>query len=358
VKAGETGFNDSAWQVTGTITVTNPNDWESITPTSIGDAINNGGLCVVGTLSPSTLGMKGSGNDVGTANYTCTYTSAPSPSAFTNTATAYWDSAAAFTQNVSGSGTATGAFGSPTTRIKQTVNVTDSLQGPLGTLMATDTTPYATATYPYTRTVTLPAAFSCANVNNTATITQTGQFASATVKLCGTVVGALTMGFWQNNNGQAIITGGSSTGGVCNSGTWLRNFAPFQDLSATATCKQVATYVYGIIKLANAGGATMNAMLKSQMLATSLDVYFSDATLGGNKIGAPAALGGVLINLTNINNSGQNVSAAFGGAGSTTILQMITYSASQSGAGGTPWYGTSKATQGLAEVAFDDINNL
>ena len=67
----------------------------------------------------------------------------------------------------------------------------------------------------------------CQEYDNTATITQTGP-----------------MGFWQNKNGQGIVTGGASTGGVCNSGTWLRQFNPFQDLSASATCAQVATYVY------------------------------------------------------------------------------------------------------------------
>ncbi len=44
----------------------------------------------------------------------------------------------------------------------------------------------------------------------------------------------------------------------------------------------------------------MNAMLKAQMLATALDVYFSDPALGGNKIGAPAPIGGFAIDLTMI----------------------------------------------------------
>src|SRR5206468_10215023 len=107
----------------------------------------------------------------------------------------------------------------------------------------------------------------------------------------------LTMGFWQNKNGQRIITG-QVAAGVCPSATWLRQYAPFQDLSATATCAQVGTYVTNIIKAANASGAAMNAMLKAQMLATALDVYFSSAA-GGNKIGA-VALGGVQIDLTHV----------------------------------------------------------
>ena len=114
----------------------------------------------------------------------------------------------------------------------------------------------------------------------------------------------------------------------------------------------------------------MNAQLKAQMLATALDVYFSDATLGGNKIAAPTALGAVKIDLTQVctitDNSGgsgscagvlQNVTAAFGGVTSKTISSMLTYAASQSNVGGVTWYGNVKATQALAKNVFDAINN-
>jgi hypothetical protein len=47
---------------------------------------------------------------------------------------------------------------------------------------------------------------------------------------------------------------------------------------------------------ANASGASMNAILKAQMLSTALDVYFGTPSLGGNKIGAATPLGGVKIN--------------------------------------------------------------
>ena len=40
-----------------------------------------------------------------------------------------------------------------------------------------------------------------------------------------------------------------------------------------------------------------------------------------------------------------------------TVLQMLTYAAGQSSAGGSTWYGNVKATQGLAKDAFDAINN-
>src|SRR5262249_56576941 len=99
---------------------------------------------------------------------------------------------------------------------------------------------------------------------------------------------------------------------------------------------QVATYVYNVIKAATCGGSTCNAMLKAQMLATALDVYFSDPALGGNKIGAPAPIGGVGIDLTlickMIDSSGgsatcsgsfENVSSAFGGATRMTVMDLL-----------------------------------
>jgi hypothetical protein len=50
--------------------------------------------------------------------------------------------------------------------------------------------------------------------------------------------------------------------------------------------------VYNLIKAAvcTSAGKTCNSMLKAQMLATTLDVYFSDPSLGGNRISdqAPA----------------------------------------------------------------------
>src|SRR5262249_8761854 len=146
-------------------------------------------------------------------------------------------------------------------------------------------------------------------------------------------------------------------------------YAPFQDLSSTATCVQVSNYVYGIIKAANASGTSMNPMLKAQMLATALDVYFSDPALGGNQIKATKPLGGVKIDLTKVckmsdsssggtcSGSYQNASSAFGGATCLTVAQMLTYAASQSNSGGSTWYGNVKTTQGLAKDAFDAFNN-
>ena len=377
VTAAQTGVTDSGWAATGTITVTNPNDWQDVT-VDVTDAVDNGGTCTV-SGGTSVVVAKSSSRDL---TYSCTWASAPTPASGTNTATATWDAAAAHTPKGAASGSAGVSFSTPTTTVNRTVTVTDAFNGgtaaTLGTATATDTAPFTSKAFAYSRTIAVPA-YDCQSYPNTAKITETGASAAQTVKLCGPArTGALTIGFWQNKNGQGIVTGGSSTSGVCNSATWLRGYKPFQDLSATATCAQTATYVSNVVKAANASGATMNAMLKAQMLGTALDVYFSDPSLGGNKIGAYSGLGtaqkpigAVVVDLTNVckmvdstttgtatcGGVSANVSAAFGGATSLTVSQMLAYAASQSNAGGSFWYSQAKATQELAKNAFDAINN-
>src|SRR5262249_6515291 len=152
--------------------------------------------------------------------YTCTFSS--NPGSGTNTATATWDKTANHTPNGSATGTAAYAFGAPTTTVNKTITVTDTFNGgsptTLGTLTATDATPFTSHTYTYSRTLNVPQ-FNCVTYLNTAKIVETKQSANASVEVCGPAkTGALTMGYWQNKNGQGIITGGSSTGGVCNSG--------------------------------------------------------------------------------------------------------------------------------------------
>lgn len=359
VNAAQTGFTDSDWVVSGKITVTNPNDWEAVT-VDITDALDNGGTCTVVGGTSVVVAKSGSTS----VDYSCAYATAPNPVSFTNTATASWNANVAATPKGSASGAADGSFGAPTTTVNKTINVTDTFNGSttsLGTVTATDASPYATRTFAYARTIALPA-WNCTSYDNTARIVETGLSATKSVTVCGPVrTGALTMGFWQNKNGQGIITGGSSTAGVCNSATWLRNYAPFQDLSATATCKAVGAYVTTVIKAANASGSSMNAMLKAQMLATALDVYFSDPALGGNKINAPSPIGSVGIDLAKICtdmtcNAFEDSSSVFGGT-PKTVWEMLTYASSQSDAGGLTWYGNVKSTQELAKDAFDAINN-
>jgi hypothetical protein len=261
--------------------------------------------------------------------------------------------------------------------------VTDTFKGTLGTVLI----PPGLATYLYSRTVTV-APGTCQKFDNTATITETNQSASQSVTACNTNTGALTMGFWQNKNGQGIITSycGGTSGTTLNA--FLNQFYPFQDLSATASCKDDANYVYSIVKAATCSGPTCNAMLRAQMLATALDVYFSTPSLGGNRIGAfnglggsTPALGGVAIDLHKVcamidSSAGATCSGVYEDARpefgisppalGTTVLQMLFYSDFMSGLNGTPvasspngstWYKNIKAFQVPAKDAFDAINN-
>jgi hypothetical protein len=390
VNVSETGFTDSNWAVSGTITVTNPNDWEPITA-NVSDAIDGGGIC---TVNGGTSASVPASSSV-TLNYTCTYASAPSPSSGNNTATATWDPAAAYTVDSSASGSAGFAFTTPTTTVNKTVTVTDTFNKGTPTtlqpspLTATDSTPYTSQTYTYSRTLTVPT-FNCVTYPNTATIVETGQTASAKVEVCGPAkTGALTMGYWQNKNGQGIILNKSGTN--CQAlATFLHKFNPFSDLTATTcgsspalgakTATGVVGYVYNVLKAATCSGPTTapcNAMLKAQMLATALDVYFSATsdptlgTLGGNQIGATGDLGQVSIDLTKIchmidstngtatcSGTFEDVSTAFG-ATSMTVANMLLYQNTSDPAadGGAVWYSNNKAMQVLAKDAFDAINN-
>ena len=197
---------DADWQATGTITVTNPNDFESITA-DITDAVDNGGTCTVTNGTNVTIAASGTV----TRSYTCNWSSAPNPLSGTNTATATWDKAAAHTPNGSATGTKAFAFTSATTVIDECVDVTDTFAGTLGTVCVGDANPKS---FTYDRTVT-PADYgnTCGTTtyNNTATFTtnDTGatgsasQSVSVTVVMCG--VPGKTPGFWGNKNGHAIL---------------------------------------------------------------------------------------------------------------------------------------------------------
>src|SRR5204862_7792204 len=52
-RSSDLSGTDSAWQVAGTITVSNPNDWEAITPTAVADKIDNGGACSITSGNPT-----------------------------------------------------------------------------------------------------------------------------------------------------------------------------------------------------------------------------------------------------------------------------------------------------------------
>jgi hypothetical protein len=365
-------------KVAGTITVTNPNVDASngnatlpVDITGVSDELSDGTICDVTDGGAQTLV-----NAITAFSYECDLGALPTGQ-LDNTATVEWGAQFLDDGSLLEAGSADFPFSNiqfAENTVDECVNVTDTYAGTLGTACVGEANPKS---FNYSRTIAVPQ-FGCLSYDNTATFTtnDTGATGSAskTVTVCGPArTGGLTMGFWQNKNGQAIISGGAALSGVCKSGTWLRQYAPFQDLSATASCSAVATYVYNVIKAATAKGAAMNAMLKAQMLATALDVYFSDPALGLNKINAPAPIGGVYIDLALIckmidASTGtatcagiyRDTSAAFTVGGTPkcqTVGQLLAYAASKSNSGGGTWYAQVKATQELAKDTFDAINN-
>jgi hypothetical protein len=221
------------------------------------------------------------------------------------------------------------------------------------------------AIYQYSRSIAVPD-FNCASYPDTASfVTNTSRTSGSStqkVTVCGPEqTGALPVAFWEGDKGQTII----SSEGVCPSGVWLRQFAPFQDLSEVANCVGVGIYVGNIMKTANAVDAPISAKEKAQMLASALNVYFSDARLGGNKIQAPAPIGSDLIDLSQIcKDSGckayEDTRPEFDVSteqNTQTVLEMLNHAGAHSDPGGTTWYDNDPPMQDLAKDAFDVLNN-
>jgi hypothetical protein len=392
VIADETGFTDSGWQVSGTITVHNPNAWEPVTLTGVTDAINNGGACTVSGNTTQTIAANG---DSTALTYTCTYAAAPSLAAFTNTATATWSATDAHTPDGTKDGTASGAFndgstGNPT-RVNQTITVVDDKTNPsnpvtLGTLTATDTTPYTTHTYQYPMTFNVGTG--CTTYTNTASITETKQSASQTVNVCGPAnTGALTIGFWKTTNGQNLIKTycGTDPTGL---GAYLRGLGggsgPFSN--APSSCSSLATYALNILNAASA--SNMNSMLKAQMLGTALDVWFSgpgytgttvsgikppSKFLSNNKLGTfnmdttavcPMVDNTTAGTATCLNNQPSTNAMASGAvpSSSMTMQAIVNFAATtpspfNGSTSNSIWYGGSKTLEEILKNIFDQFNN-
>lgn len=293
--------------------------------------------------------------------YTCSYSAPPVSLVEINNVTATWPRGSGNLE--AGSSSFSIEFSFVNTLVDECVDVTDTYAGVLGTVCQDQPSPIA---FNYSRTISIPL-YGCLIYPNTASFLTSDMgilgSASQSVEVCGPIqTGALTMGFWQNKNGQLIIN--SYSGAACQDlRTYLNTLAPFGDLAAT-TCSGVSSYVLKIIKNASAAGASMNAMLKAQMLATSLDVYFSDPDLGGNRIEAATPIGAVAIDLTFICKGigagcsfYEDASSSFGGATSLTVSAIQAYAASQSDIGGSLWYANVKSVQELAKDVFDAINN-
>jgi hypothetical protein len=361
--------------VTGTITVFNPNvdgggNAVPVDISGVSDTLSDGTVCDVANSGPQTLTQVET-----TFAYSCDLDALPQGE-LDNNASVAWDEQLLTDGNLLSGSSADFTFSDiafDQTKVDDCAAVTDSYAGALGTVCAADPSP---KNFTYSRTIPLPR-YGCQSYDNTATFTtntsgSTGS-ASQTVKVCGPAnTGALTIGFWQNPNGQGIIKAANQPALAA----FLKGYHPFSDLGTTAS----ASYVTSVIKAASCTSSdkTCNSMLKAQMLATALNVYFSDPALGGNKIGAYSGLGGAQqpigsfsVDLTKvctmIDGSGgtatcttlRDTSSAFGGSTPQTVAALLAYQNTSDPAvdAGKVWYGQVKATQVLAKDTFDAINN-
>jgi len=281
-------------------------------------------------------------------------------------------------------------------KIDETVNVTDPIAngGTLGTVTDEDPSP---TTFTYTRTVNVPAG--CVSYYNTATFTTndigaTGS-ASKTVKVCGPPkTGALTIGFWKGPNGNSLIQNYCTPSGKTSLAAYLSGLGgvgvigPFAD-AAGKTCSQLVTYVNGIINGASA--TDMNKMLKAQMLATALDVYFTGpgySTTASGKIKPPSnflfnangdPLGGFKMDVTAIcpmvdntttgaatcKNNAPSTNGVASGAFTTSPMTMqaildfaaTTPSPFNGSTSSSIWYAGNRTKQEILKNVFDQFNN-
>jgi LPXTG-motif cell wall-anchored protein len=129
VVATPNGSTEIGWVMTGDITVTNGNNWEDVTLSSVTDSFPGASQCTVDTSAGLTVLR----SDSKTYPYTCSFTSAPNKTG-TNNATATWDKATAATPSPSDSGTYTLSLADwsvdDTHAVNKTVNIYDDKTDP------------------------------------------------------------------------------------------------------------------------------------------------------------------------------------------------------------------------------------
>jgi hypothetical protein len=177
IVVNKNGYEDSLWAVSGTITVTNPLNNQSIKINSINDVLSTS------NTAPSVTGCKSGGNDITlpyalapNASLVCSYSASPgNGNSGTNTATV---SASPVSDKdtagiVGGVGKATYAFGSPTTEVDKSVKVNDSYSGgPQNQVVSLSDVSNMPKTFTYSRTFKYSDYSTCGNQTekNTATL--------------------------------------------------------------------------------------------------------------------------------------------------------------------------------------------
>jgi hypothetical protein len=394
------GGSISDVKVSGTITVFNPNLGSAVV--DVTDQLSDGTVCTV-TGGGGAIVTTGD-NDF---SYSCDLVALPSGT-LDNVATVSWaeqtldpdgplapgsddftfDDVAFAGTNVDDCTTVTDPVpsggSSSDNPFPATVCVGDSNDGGAGT--------GAAAGFTFAYHTTYNVGTGCANYDNTATESTDGNYSSVRVTVCGPANNsALTIGFWKGPNGNSLIQNYCAPVGKTSLASYLSSLGggsgPFAD-AAGKTCGQLVTYVNNVIKAASA--TNMNVMLKAQMLATALDVYFSDPNLGYkttslNKTKPPStfltqgSLGLFTMDLTAVcpmvdntisgsascKNSTPSTNGFASGAvpqASMTIQAILNFASTtpspfNGSTANSVWYGGNRTLEEVLKNIFDQINN-
>jgi len=274
-----------SWGVTGSITVTNPNGTDL--PVTVADTGLDPAATALCTIDAPTGGTAYSDGSAGATvpangstafNYSCTV-EAPGTTSYANTASIGYTDGDNQPQVVAiGSGTfdftTVTEHGDP-----EAVTVTD-------TNLATGS-PGAGTVISDSKTFTYSRTFfnsGCTTYPNTAALSS-GVTASASVQFCGPNAGGLTMGWWQNGNGQALLKGNltaacaavtgyvaghTATGDLINVNSKAPKLFVTTDCADSSKYSYLPTFTYNTVKAANAAGSG-GPMLLGQWLTTALD---------------------------------------------------------------------------------------
>ena len=374
--------------VTGTISVFNPNvddqdNTVAVTGVEVTDTLSDGTVCTV--TGGSNVTLTAFKTDFA---YSCSLSALPQGE-LDNTASVSWPEQLLDNGALLAADSADFTFDAISfteNAIDECVSVSDTYAGSLGTVCVGDANPTALT---YSRTIAVVPG--CVSYDNTASFTTndsgaTGS-ASKTVTVCGPAqTGALTIGFWKNSNGQNLIGTYCQNPALAN---YLKGLGagsgPFAN-APTTSCSNLASYVNNVLTGANA--KNMNSMLRAQMLATALDVWFSGPGWTSTAIGKvkpPSvfllhnSLGTFKMDTTavcpmvdNLNagtatckNNTPSTDAVAAGAVPASPMSMqalldfaATTPAPFNGSTSNPiWYGGDKVKEEILKNIFDQFNN-
>jgi hypothetical protein len=336
-------------------------------------------------------------------SYSCTLAALPAGT-LDNKATVTWSTQSLTNNTTLDGGSADFTFQGivfTETKIDDQVTVTDTFNGvktTLGTVPPFDLGSTTTKTFKYAHVVNVPA-HDCVTYDNSAVFTTnttaTTDHSDQEVQVCGPhATGALTIGFWKGPNGNSLIQNFCAPVAKTSLASYLSSLGAGAGPFAAATglsCSQLVTYVNGVI--VGASATDMNKMLKAQMLATALDVYFSSTgytavTSSGKSAPKPPSnflpnggIGTFKMDLTAIcpmvdNTTAGSASCSAGKAstngfasgalpwGSQFVSVILNFAAT---AGASPWttgaftsptwYGSDRTKQEILKNVFDQINN-